>query len=237
MKKIWLLPVLLVFLTGCLGPTKTVKLTLKQNIEEITISDEAVKEYIEEVKRQEAMGRRTPYLFNQSVELSGFDLDTATEQTKEDTTNAPISVQGGQSNVDSQTENAAAEQDNSLKDSANTDNRKTDSENPVTETNNEIVQPVTAPSNTEDVGFLSMPYSHTQTNGPDKGQSLVMCEDTEVVFEKCYAGDVNIPYHGKDDGRIGYWNLTEYSNQDIVCELEGKKYLFPVGDGIKKGGC
>ncbi len=224
---LWLLPVL--FLASC-WQSKSVEVDVHQQIE---IDGKALAEIIDS-------GGKIP-AFNQTISLNGIDFESATDQAKKDTTNLPVSIQGGQSNVDSETENAAATQDNSLKDSANdnsADSETTNNTSSVYETS-DIVEPKTSITDNDDQDIVwgEMEHSHTQTNGTDGGQSLVMCSGVTEVFEKCSAGGVDIPYHGLDEGRIAYWNMSEYSYDSIVCQLNGTSYTFPVGEGVLKGNC
>ncbi len=228
----------LVFLAGC-WQSKSVDVTVHQ---QITIDGKALDEAI-------ANNDKIP-AFNQAITLSGIEFETETDQAKKDTTNIPVGYGGGQANIESETENAAATQDNSLKDSANTDNRKTDSDNDVNSetTNNsnydvasetaeaELAEETEAIPDNDDVAYQTK-FHHTQTNGTDGGQSLVLCDDQDLMFDSCTAGDVNIPYHGKDEGRLSYWNMAEYSLEDIVCLKDGVKYKYPVAQGMVNGDC
>ncbi len=86
-------------------------------------------------------------------------------------------------------------------------------------------------------GETSGRFHHTQTNGPDGGQSLVLCEG-QGGFDKCSAGNLNLPYHGKDEGRLTYWNMGGSSLQGIVCTKGGNTYKFPVRNGaVVYGNC
>ncbi len=70
------------------------------------------------------------------------------------------------------------------------------------------------------------------------GQALVLCLGQDLMFDKCAAGSVNIPYHGKDKDRLTFWNMNEYSNEDIVCEKDGKTYIYPTkANNINYGTC
>lgn len=80
-------------------------------------------------------------------------------------------------------------------------------------------------------------FHHTTTASSDGGKSLVMCPKEDMVFDSCSSNGVTIPYHGKDDGRIIYWNMNEEPVGDIVCEKDGKKYYYPADEAITYGEC
>jgi len=87
---------------------------------------------------------------------------------------------------------------------------------------------------------LSGQFHHTQTDGPDGGQSLVLCPGDGTRFDSCSAGSTNIPFHGYDNGRISYWNMSSFSVQPIVCTLDGSSYSFPIttsNRGLYYGSC
>ena len=81
------------------------------------------------------------------------------------------------------------------------------------------------------------PFHHTTTASSDGGKSLVMCPDETMMFDECSVGDVDIPFHGHDNDRIIYWNMTEEPSGDILCIKGNKGYVFPAGDVIVYGEC
>ena len=121
------------------------------------------------------------------------------------------------------------------------DNRKEGSDNSSTTAKklSETVQPeetvpglVVEPELTYETRF-----HHTQTNGPDGGQSLVLCLGQDLMFDSCTAGDVNIPYHGRDKDRLAFWNMNKYREGDIVCEKDGEEYRYPANKTLVYGDC
>ncbi len=90
---------------------------------------------------------------------------------------------------------------------------------------------------TDDNDVVQTKFHHTQTNGPDGGQSLVSCPGQVWGFDSCQAGDVNIPLHGDrdEDDREGYWNMNEYSDENITCEKDGKTYTYPADADASRG--
>ncbi len=87
--------------------------------------------------------------------------------------------------------------------------------------------------------YIEHEFHHTQTNGPDGGQSLVMCPGETEKFDRCECNGVAIPYHGKDKGRLSYWNMFSSGGSGyIVCKKGSKKYRFKTVDKkIIKGSC
>jgi hypothetical protein len=71
-------------------------------------------------------------------------------------------------------------------------------------------------------------FHHTQTAGPDKGKSLVLCPGQRMDFDKCTSGGINIPRHTDGEGRETYWNMTEEPDEDILCVKDGRFYLYPA---------
>jgi len=81
-------------------------------------------------------------------------------------------------------------------------------------------------------------FHHTTTGSSDGGKSLVMCPDETTIFDKCSAGSTDIPYHGKDNGRIIYWNMFEVPVGDIICtDGAGKLYYYKADKEIVYGKC
>ena len=78
-------------------------------------------------------------------------------------------------------------------------------------------------------------FHHTQTAGPDKGKSLVLCEGQTMQFDSCTSDAVKIPWHGYGDGRETYWNMTEEPKGDIVCKKGDKTYVYPATDVDDRG--
>lgn len=80
-------------------------------------------------------------------------------------------------------------------------------------------------------------YHHTTTGSSDGGKSLVLCPGQVMDFDECSAGDVNIPLHGKDTGRVIYWNMTQVPAGDIICTKNGKSYKYKANATIVHGDC
>ncbi len=80
-------------------------------------------------------------------------------------------------------------------------------------------------------------FHHTSTGSSDGGKSLVLCPGQNIMFDSCSVGSVSIPYHGKDDGRLSYWNMREEPRGDIVCEKDGKTYRFKADSMQVYGSC
>ena len=116
MRLIYLIPLLL--LVGC-GPLK------------ITFVDVWQETYYDDVVASKG---HIPTVY-QSMSINGVDWTSDTDQTKKDITNIPVAWGAGQSNVDSETENAVADQDNSLNDSLNESNSDVSNPTPVVENN------------------------------------------------------------------------------------------------------
>jgi len=91
----------------------------------------------------------------------------------------------------------------------------------------------------EEEEYLEMNFHHTQTNGPDGGQSLVMCPGLDWRFDRVECNGVAIPYHGLDNGRISYWNMFSSGGSGyIIGKIGKKKYKFKAVDKkIIKGSC
>ena len=79
-------------------------------------------------------------------------------------------------------------------------------------------------------------FHHTTEGSSDGGKSLVLCPRQKMGFDKCTVGDINLPRHD-DDGREGYWNMTEVPAGDIVCTKDGKSYRYKSGKKMLEGKC
>ncbi len=234
MRILWLIPLLM--LTGCADSS--------------TKGDSNLREYKDLV-----VIRDNPGTVNLTVNLSASsDQETATKQdTKNSSSIDPktsVGLNGGSAALATDGAEFMMEGMSSLFQQWQ-DNRKTDSDNPISSetTNNTTTETVEAEIveedlteetetvvDNDDVAYQTK-YHHTQTNGTDGGQSLVLCPDQDIMFDSCSAGDVNIPYHGKDEGRLSFWNMTEYSTEDIICLKDGVKYKYPVTEGMAYGDC
>lgn len=80
-------------------------------------------------------------------------------------------------------------------------------------------------------------FHHTTTGSSDGGKSLVLCPGQVMNFDSCSVGSVDIPYHGKDNGRHTYWNMFEEPSGDIVCVKNGKSYKYKADSMIVDGSC
>lgn len=81
-------------------------------------------------------------------------------------------------------------------------------------------------------------YHHTTTGSSDGGKSLVLCPGDTRVDLKCSVGDVKIPFHGYDTGRVSYWNMKEVPIGPIVCEdKEGNILKFRAEKTNDLGSC
>jgi len=85
-------------------------------------------------------------------------------------------------------------------------------------------------------GYASK-FHHTTTGSSDGGKSLVLCPGQIMNFDRCSVGDVDIPYHGSDDGRVVYWNIREEPRGDIVCVKNGKSYKYKANSVMVNGSC
>ncbi len=88
----------------------------------------------------------------------------------------------------------------------------------------------------EATGYASE-FHHTTTASSDGGKSLVMCPGHVPNFDRCSVGDVDIPYHGYDKGRVSYWNMEEEPRGDIICVKNGKSYRYRADSTIVYGSC
>lgn len=96
-------------------------------------------------------------------------------------------------------------------------------EEPVEETTEpDDIPPATKPLTHE------IRFHHTQTSGPDKGKSLVLCPGQRMGFTVCTSDGIDIPRHSDGDGRETYWNMNREPVGDIVCVKDGKSYLYPA---------
>ena len=183
--------------------------------------------------------------------LKGGDMSAEggeAEQRTDPSTTIPVAQQGGQINLESQTEGAKATQDNRV------DKTKTDSEN-TTSTETTVIEavpskkpvnpgvtlggePIIVPESGEVESWVyETKFDHTQTAGSDGGKSLVMCPDETRIFDSCSADGVDVPYHGRDEGRITYWNMTEEPAGEITCTLGDEKFRYPAGSNMVYGEC
>ena len=111
------------------------------------------------------------------------------------------------------------------------------------ETTTTIITPVIIPDNddTEEVAaveLLSYPFDHTQFEGSDGGISLVLCKGDSTKDFDCKQGDVKVPYHGLDDERVTYWNMTTSGTGNIICTKDDKSYEFKTVKGkLSNGKC
>ena len=80
-------------------------------------------------------------------------------------------------------------------------------------------------------------FHHTSTGSSDGGKSLVLCPGQRMNFDRCSVGDVDIPYHGLDDGRVIYWNIREEPRGNIVCVKNGKSYKYKANSVMVNGSC
>jgi len=80
-------------------------------------------------------------------------------------------------------------------------------------------------------------FHHTSTGSSDGGKSLVLCPGQVMNFDKCSVGDIDIPYHGLDKGRVSYWNMREEPRGDIVCVKNGKGYKYKANSVKVEGSC
>ena len=87
--------------------------------------------------------------------------------------------------------------------------------------------------------YSKMGFHHTQTDGPDGGQSLVMCPGETEKFDRCECNGVAIRYHGLDNGRLTYWSMFKSGGSGyIVCKKGSRKYRFKTEKGkIINGSC
>jgi hypothetical protein len=104
-------------------------------------------------------------------------------------------------------------------------------EEPVTPAEPEDIPPATP----EDPLAYETRFHHTQTAGPDKGKSLVLCPGQTMQFDSCTSDGVKIPWHGYGDGRETYWNMTEEPKGDILCRKGDNLYLYPATEVDSRG--
>jgi len=83
----------------------------------------------------------------------------------------------------------------------------------------------------------SSKFHHTSTGSSDGGKSLVLCPGQVMNFDSCSVGNVDIPYHGTDNGRHSYWNMREEPRGDIVCVKNGKSYKYKADAVMVDGSC
>jgi hypothetical protein len=88
----------------------------------------------------------------------------------------------------------------------------------------------------EEVAYQTR-YHHTTTGSSDGGKSLVLCPGDTTRFDRCESDGVEIPYHGTDNGRLSYWNMTEVPVGDIVCTKDGKTYRYRAEQAVDFGEC
>lgn len=81
---------------------------------------------------------------------------------------------------------------------------------------------------------FSEDFHHTQTAGPDGGQSLVLGSE-QGKFDRCEVAGHNLKYHGKDEGRHSYWNMQEWYDAPIICYKDGRAYVFRTDRRAHKG--
>ena len=134
------------------------------------------------------------------------------------------------------------------------DNSKKDSDNPITNPIPEVVPaviPVVVPTETkpnievpEEIvtePVTSIKYEtrfhHTTTGSSDGGKSLVMCPGQVMDFDRCVADGVSIPYHGTDDGREIYWNMSFEPKGTIICTKDGNGYYYKADSTFVTGDC
>jgi hypothetical protein len=80
-------------------------------------------------------------------------------------------------------------------------------------------------------------FHHTTTGSSDGGKSLVLCPGQVMNFNKCSVGNVIIPEHGRDNGRVIYWNMYEVPSGDIICVKNGKAYKYKANKTVLYGDC
>ena len=83
----------------------------------------------------------------------------------------------------------------------------------------------------------SSKFHHTATGSSDGGKSLVLCPGQVMNFDECSVGNVDIPYHGSDDGRVIYWNISEEPAGDIICVKNKKSYKYKADSMMVDGDC
>ena len=66
---------------------------------------------------------------------------------------------------------------------------------------------------------------------------MVLCPDDPTIFDSCTADGVSIPYHGEDNGRVIFWNMTEVPEGPIICNKGDETYVFPADEPVQMGDC
>jgi hypothetical protein len=100
-----------------------------------------------------------------------------------------------------------------------------------------VAAPVMATEPEPESAEYESEFHHTSTGSSDGGKSLVLCPGQVMNFDSCSVGNVDIPYHGTDNGRHGYWNMREEPRGDIVCVKNGKSYKYKADSMMVEGSC
>ncbi len=100
-----------------------------------------------------------------------------------------------------------------------------------------IVEEPVEPTEPSDIIYGTR-HHHTTWGSSDGGKSLVLCPGQEKLFTRCYVGMVPIPFHGTDNGRYIWWNMSLKPAGDIICVgKDGKKYGFKSDQKVQRGNC
>jgi len=100
-----------------------------------------------------------------------------------------------------------------------------------------VAAPVVATEPEPESAEYESEFHHTSTGSSDGGKSLVLCPGQVMNFDSCSVGNVDIPYHGTDNGRHSYWNMFEEPSGDIVCVKNGKSYKYKADSMMVDGSC
>ncbi|MCK5071120.1 MAG: hypothetical protein KAR01_11275 [Desulfocapsa sp.] len=99
------------------------------------------------------------------------------------------------------------------------------------------IEPATEESPVAEATSYESRFHHTATGSSDGGKALVLCPGQVMNFDRCYVGDVTIPYHGTDEGRIIYWNTQRDPSGDIHCVKGDRSYKYKADRVMVFGDC
>jgi len=193
--------------------------------------DENLRKYGDTTFKNSGGGTQT---INVTINASSETL-TDTDQT---TDNDPRNETAPKLAVGWEGATAAAGKENLIDGAVNTatrllDNSKKESGVPA----ERKTEPTLVKEQVDTGGGYETRFHHTTTGSSDGGKSLVLCPGQVMNFEKCSVGDVIIPHHGMDTGRVIYWNMTEVPQGDINCIKDGKTYKYKADSTIVHGDC
>lgn len=119
---------------------------------------------------------------------------------------------------------------------ANTDTTITAEDSPVIAANTDTTITAEDSPVAESTSYETR-FHHTATGSSDGGKALVLCPGQVMNFDRCYVGDVTIPYHGTDEGRIIYWNTQRDPSGDIHCVKGSQSYKYKADRVMVFGDC